>query len=184
VCCFVVAAPTLRARLLLLQELNNLGMLVSLTSLVRLNVSFNCLTQLNCIRALQQLQSLNISHNRLTTSGIEGLSSLRGLTQLICSHNRISSTEALVQLPDLQFLALHSNSINTAGDVLALSSLTKLQHITLGKNPVCKQENWEDGVIALLPGLQVSSSKCNLTSLQSLAQQWLPADPPAGPPEC
>jgi Leucine-rich repeat (LRR) protein len=163
-CCLAVAAPSLRVRLLLLQELTKLGKLVSLTSLVRLNVSFNCLTQLNGIQSLQQLQSLNISHNRLTTSGIEGLSSLRGLTQLICSHNRISSTEALVQLPNLQFLALHSNSINTASDVLALSSLTKLQHVTLCMNPVCKQENWKHGIIALLPGLQVSSSRCNLAS--------------------
>lgn len=142
-----------------------MGKLVSLTSLVRLNVSFNCLTQLNGIQSLQQLRSLNISHNRLTTYGIEGVSSLRGLTQLICSHNRISSTEALVQLPNLQFLALHSNSISTAGDVLALSSLTKLQHLTLCKNPVCKQENWTHGIIALLPGLQASSSRSKCTVL-------------------
>lgn len=139
-----------------MQNLTSLVGLSHLTTLTSLNVSFNAIPQLKDIQAFPSLRSLNISHNRLIS--VQELTALsQTLTQLVCSSNRITSTDALVQLPGLQFLALHNNSISTAASVLALTQLSRLEHLTLRKNPVCKQDNWQAATIAVLPSLQVSS---------------------------
>lgn len=134
--------------------------LVSLTSLQRLNVSFNSLASLQGIQSLCKLQHLDVSHNRLT--GVDPVSTLHNLTQLNCSHNQICCTSAVAHLPGLQFLALHSNRISKALQVVLLSHLTELQHLTLCGNPVCKQQDWQLATLALLPTLQVRliSSSC------------------------
>lgn len=137
-----------------MQNLTSLAGLSHLTTLTSLNVSFNSLQQLEGIQALPSLCSLNISHNRLIS--VQELTSLsQTLTQLVCSSNKITSTDALAHLPGLHFLALHNNSISTAASVLALTQLSKLKHLTLRKNPVCKQDNWQAATIAVLPSLQV-----------------------------
>jgi Leucine-rich repeat (LRR) protein len=125
---------------------------------VRLQLPFNCLSQLSGISALSQsLQQLDLSHNRLTSSSIQELSTLQGLTECWLGHNRISSVEALAALPNLQFLALHNNIISTAADVLQLSALSRLRHLTLCHNPVCKQQHWHAATVSMMPALQVCS---------------------------
>jgi Leucine-rich repeat (LRR) protein len=143
--------------LVLPQNLATLQQLTTVTSLVRLNVSFNCLTHLRGIGALTNLQQLDLGQNSLTQLE-PTLTALTNLSQLVCSRNKISSTEVVAQLPSLQFLALHNNSISTAADVLSLSQLTELKYLSLCNNPVCKQDNWQHATIALLPNLQVSHS--------------------------
>lgn len=141
------------------KELTSLRQLVSThTQLVRLQLSFNCLSQLNGMQALQSLRQLDLSHNRLTTSSLQELSTLQSLIDCRLGHNKISSAEALMALPDLQFLALHNNSISTAADVLQLSALSRLRHLTLCHNPVCKQPDWRAATISMMPALQVGSS--------------------------
>jgi hypothetical protein len=73
--------------------------------------------------------------------------------------NKISSTAALQALPALRMLALHSNAIARPSAVLLLSSLASLQHLTLARNPVCQHSSWREATIAVLPGLQVGSSR-------------------------
>lgn len=130
----------------------------SLTSLTNLNASFNALPNLRGIEALRNLQQLNISHNSKLTS-LDQVSALQSLTQLNAAHNAISTTGCLVNL-QLQFLALHNNSISTASEALGLSHLTCLKHLTLCNNAVCKQERWQDATIAVLPSLQVGWWLC------------------------
>lgn len=142
-----------------MQDTRSLGQILQLTHLQHLNVAFNALPNLKGIQALPHLQLLNVSHNQLTS--IQAVSALQGLTQLICSHNRIHNTEPLTGLQSLQFLALHNNTVSRAADVLALSRLTCLKHLTLCHNPVCMQVDcWERAIIgALAPSLEVSAGR-------------------------
>jgi Leucine-rich repeat (LRR) protein len=125
------------------------------------------LTHLKGIGALTNLQQLDVGHNSLTQLD-PTLTALTKLSQLVCSHNKISSTEVVAQLPSLQFLALHNNNVSTAADVLSLSQLTRLRYLSLCKNPVCKQDNWQHATVAILPNLQVSSS-----ATSAVLRMWL-----------
>lgn len=72
----------------------------------------------------------------------------------------------MARLPGLHFLALHSNKISKALQVVLLSHLAELKHLTLCGNPVCKQQDWQLATLALLPTLQVSFDQ--LSSLMAL----------------
>ena len=137
-----------------------------LTSLQKLNCSYNKLTALN-VQGLTALQELNFHSNQLTELDVQGLTALQ---KLDCSNNKLTAlnVQGLTALQELNF---YSNQLTE----LDVSNLTTLQKLSCGNNKL--PELNVQGLTALqelecyenkLTSLNVQG----LTSLQKLSCSW------------
>lgn len=78
-----------------------------MTSLKRLDLSFNSLTKLDNLECLKELRELNVSYNRVET--IDSLAKLVNLKVLNLSHNKIKKLENLKTLRKLEMLQVTGN---------------------------------------------------------------------------
>ncbi|ROT80528.1 putative dynein assembly factor 1, axonemal [Penaeus vannamei] len=87
--------------------------LTNLRSLVTLNVSYNMISRIEHLSGLPQLETLQISHNRLTTAeDTQQLAECSSLSCLDLSHNKINQAEivqVLGVMPELRVLQLTGN---------------------------------------------------------------------------
>ena len=82
-------------------------MLKQMTSLRRLDLSFNKLYKIGNLDCLKELRELNLSFNVIDS--IENLNKLPNLRTLILDHNRIKQLENLKNLRKLELLSITGN---------------------------------------------------------------------------
>eukprot|EP00057_Strongylocentrotus_purpuratus_P005896 XP_011660370.1 PREDICTED: protein flightless-1 homolog [Strongylocentrotus purpuratus] len=130
----------------------------SLSSLKRLNLSNNCITQLSAIDSWTRLETLNVARNKLTSlpptlcklislkrliiSGNQidfdglptGISKLVALEQFIAADNRLESVpEGICRCPKIKKLILTKNRLYTLPE--AIHFITDLETLDVRDNP-------------------------------------------------
>jgi Leucine-rich repeat (LRR) protein len=115
-------------------ELNEVFLMrAKLSNLVKLDLSNNLISsiELNTFKYLQQLETLDLSNNKLVYLSNAVFSGLKNLKNLILKSNLISNLIAAQfnSLPMLQFLDLSSNKITNleGSNFIYLNNLNKLQ---------------------------------------------------------
>ena len=106
-----------------------------MTTLKRLSLNSNAITQIALLATLENLQSLNLANNQITS--IVALEKMTNLSVLNLSNNQINKIHPLKNLKELIELNLGSNIID---DISALESLNKLESLNLRG---CKVSNYQ-----------------------------------------
>lgn len=120
-------------------EVSELGPLSGFTSLQELSLSSNIISDLSTLSNLNSLHTLSLSVNQIIDIG--PISELKALRRLWLSGNQIKDLRPLKNLPVLQRLRLDRNQIR---DLRPLSELTSLKMLRLDVNlltdlePLCK----------------------------------------------
>lgn len=152
-------------------ELTNLSNLGPLRSLLRLDASYNQLTRMGGLPLL--LTQLNLSHNKL--QHLEGIQQLTHLKELDVSFNRLTSLRDLTPrlplevlrvednrlqhscglegLASLRILSLANNFMESADELLFLSSTPALQIVNLQGNPLTHVRRYRQMVALLQPSI-------------------------------
>lgn len=101
-----------------------------------------------------QFDSIDLSDNAVVR--LEGFPKLPRLKQLLLNNNRITriGNELEESIPNLQWLILAGNKLTHLVDLNPLSSLPKLQYLSLMDNPVTKKPNYRLHVISRCPRLK------------------------------
>ena len=108
----------------------SLSPLSGLTSLRRLRLAENRISDVSPLAGLINLKRLDLPRNQIVD--ISPLSSLTGLTELYLHANRISDVSSLAGLINLEWLDLRVNQI---ADISSLDGLAARTHISWVKNP-------------------------------------------------
>lgn len=120
------------------------GSLAAFVYLRRLDLSCNCLDQLNGLGAAPNLKELNLSTNRISSEealrhdkGLGGLEKLKGLTKLDLSYNKLAGISPIFPLTNLTVLDVTANRLKSLEGVEALPKLrvllakkNRLRHVT------------------------------------------------------
>ena len=149
-------------------EIEGLVGIQNLTSLTRLTLDFNSITDISALSGLTRLTSLTLNDNSITDIG--ALSGLTSLTRLHLSRNSITDFDPLSGLTNLTSLHLHENSTS---DISAVSGLTNLTHLYVDKNSIS-----DISAVSGLTSLQVLSIDNNsITDISALRElrslMWL-----------
>ncbi|XP_077989316.1 leucine-rich repeat-containing protein 61-like [Glandiceps talaboti] len=118
------------------QGIDDLGCIGECTTLHRLDLSYNDISQLRPLSTLKQLNYLNISGNRIVS--LEPLKELENLKSLNIAGNLIGSIESLRCLGDLD-------------DLEDLRLKDTINHLT---NPICHNTQYKEKIMILLPRLK------------------------------
>lgn len=102
-------------------------------NVVSLNLSYNGITEIQCLEPLQQLTDLDLADNQITE--IKGLESLKKLTKLELDSNQITEIKGLESLKNLTKLDLGYNQIT---EIKGLELLKKLRKLDLRRNQITK----------------------------------------------
>ncbi|MEG5231447.1 leucine-rich repeat domain-containing protein [Microcoleus sp. B3-D3] len=102
-----------------------------LSSMTRLDLSDNRITDISSLGSLTNLTTLHLNNNRITD--ISFLGSLTNLTTLHLNNNRITDISSLGSLTNLTTLHLNNNQIT---DISSLGSLTNLTELNLSDNRI------------------------------------------------
>lgn len=100
----------------------------------------------------------------LDIDAIEGLERAKSLRRLYLSRNKLASMKGLQGLTSLETLHLEDNRISTFLDLLPLRSLPALRKLALERNPICKSEGFELGMLAALLPQITSVNGLNVTA--------------------
>jgi len=108
---------------------------------------------------LDQFDCLDLTDNEVRK--LDGFPHLIRLKTLMLGNNRIVRiSEGLeLNIPNLQTLILTNNSINELADLEPLTSLKKLEMLSLLHNPVITKRNYRQYVIHKFPSLRVLDFK-------------------------
>lgn len=111
-------------------DINNLA---PLRQLVVLDLGFNNISDISCLKEHYNLQELSLAGNQLTD--LSPLGNLHSLRRLNLAGNRIKDIQALGSLVNLEELNLADNIIE---DISVLNYLPNLQKINLDKNEITR----------------------------------------------
>ncbi len=112
-------------------SLSDISALEDLTNLTTLYLSGNSLSDISALEDLTNLTTLSLPDNNL--SDISALEDLTNLTTLGLTDNSISDISTLQNLTNLTTLGLDDNSLS---DISPLENLTNLRYLTLAKNSI------------------------------------------------
>mmetsp|Transcript_21790 Transcript_21790/g.36042 ORF Transcript_21790/g.36042 Transcript_21790/m.36042 type:complete len:535 (-) Transcript_21790:643-2247(-) len=141
-------------------------------------VQINDMVMLRCLRELHlycngivsyeyeqdtfpELEVLNLAYNALSVQSVEELSKLPCLRELDLSYNSLSALPRdLSEFQSLEALSLDRNHLCRDSSIVALSTIPRLQYLSLRGNLLKKipQAASEDGGFALLQFLDVSEN--------------------------
>ena len=122
-----------------------------------IDLSSRKLSDISSLSFCSSLTILNLSSNCL--SDITPLSKLHSLQILVLNSNSISELAPLSQLYQLNSLELAGNVLSYMGQFIHLGSLVNLKQLLINdtrnqlSNPVCKQADYFQQVIEILPTL-------------------------------
>lgn len=104
---------------------------------------------------LDQFDTIDFSDNDIRK--MDSFPLLKRLKNLLFNNNRIVRIgDNLGEvIPNLNTLVLTNNSIHELGDLDSLASFTKIEHLSLLRNPVCAKKHYRYYVIHKLPSLRV-----------------------------
>jgi len=103
--------------------------LLELPYIVKLDISFNCLTSIKGISSLTKLETLLLQKNDLNKADFLEITCLKRIIQLDLSENKLRNTvniECLYNIPTLEYLCLNDNELKywiIAKDMLSLQQL-------------------------------------------------------------
>lgn len=171
------------------------GNLVTLTSKMEfVYLRDNKLSTLNGIEILRRVKVLDLSFNEFKGSGFEPLATCKALQQLYLAGNQITSLSDLPQLPNLEFLSVAQNKIESLDmapqprlQVLAASKnnittlkdfphLPALEHLRLEENPILESFHVEAQSILLVgPSLKKFNDRDLSLEERELARMYPPS---------
>ena len=106
-----------------------------LTSLKKLDLSFNKITKIDNLDVLKELRELNLSFNRIET--MENLGKIVNLRLVNLSHNKIRRLENLKNLRKLEVLSITGNLLEDLTVYgTGLEPLLELKELNAGKNKI------------------------------------------------
>lgn len=115
----------------------DITVLSAMKNLTELNLSHNNISDIDGLKSNTKLQTLDLSHNKLDTTGdynsISSLSRLGRLKYLNLDNNNICNITPISNLTDIVSLKLNSNKI-TPSSIDSIVGLTSLKEIGLGYN--------------------------------------------------
>eukprot|EP00066_Takifugu_rubripes_P005447 XP_003969498.1 PREDICTED: leucine-rich repeat-containing protein 49 [Takifugu rubripes] len=103
---------------------------------LRIDLDRRCLVECPQLNVMDELQLLNLQHNKITT--IQHLSHLQKLVFLNLNDNYISEMTGIEALGSLRILMLGNNRIRK---ICCLASLSKLNILDLHDNQICRIQN-------------------------------------------
>ncbi|XP_052797623.1 leucine-rich repeat and IQ domain-containing protein 1-like [Mya arenaria] len=130
-----------------------------------LDVSHNKLTSIHGLDGCTNIRILNLAHNNITRIG--GMNSLRRLHTLDVSYNQLISTDGLGATPTVQVLDMSHNHLQAVEDLEKLCLLVKLDATANNLQHVPSLENQ-----VLLVELLLADN--SISHLNNLAAVWLP----------
>lgn len=106
---------------------------------------FSCLSVSGCLANLEQLETLLVSKNKLTTDGVTGISNLRCLRILDLSGNDIDDFHAVTHLQELRSLDISGNPAATTETTLVelisqMTSLLVMNGVKLNRERIRKED--------------------------------------------
>ena len=107
-------------------------------NLYKLQLQTNKIRKLRILDGCDNLQILNLSDNRLNSTGLTILPKITGLKSIDFSYNEIDSLEHFANLREIESLNLSNNEIK---EIPQLSKLSRLKYLDLTGNPIKKLEN-------------------------------------------
>jgi len=113
-------------------SISDMRMLMPFSSLERLDLSGNIITDITPLGMLKNLNVLNLRDNRI--SDIDAIKNLKNLRELNLRDNRVADLTPLAGLNDLTYLNIHSNK--EAVSLQPLSKLTGLQTLIMRNVPI------------------------------------------------
>ena len=116
--------------------------------LTRLNVSSNCLRDLQGVTAATSLKELVLDCNFLTD--LTGIHHLQDLALLSANSNYIHSVDELKFCPRVQVVSLRDNNLRSFEQVKSFSDLEYLAEVNLQGNEVAEARDYRDTLIYLL----------------------------------
>eukprot|EP00892_Ulva_mutabilis_P004335 jgi/Ulvmu1/2273/UM013_0120.1 len=129
---------------------------MSCVHLYHLDLRGNRIAAIENLGATQnQFDCIDLSDNNVVR--LDGFPRLERLSMFIANNNRVASIAPALekQLPKLDTLILTNNKIERLADVAALSTCTKLTHLSLLDNPVARQRDFRLYAIFRLKSLKV-----------------------------
>ncbi|HMB90933.1 MAG TPA: leucine-rich repeat domain-containing protein, partial [Rhodothermales bacterium] len=99
--------------------------LADCTQLETLDISHNKLTTLPSLEALERLESLDASNNEM--EAVSGLAGLPSLQHLNLYGNRLTTLDAITNLPRLDYLSVAGNMLETLDGLRDLPALRRLE---------------------------------------------------------
>mmetsp|Transcript_9653 Transcript_9653/g.15802 ORF Transcript_9653/g.15802 Transcript_9653/m.15802 type:complete len:558 (+) Transcript_9653:161-1834(+) len=123
--------------------------LAGLDSLTKLQLDNNIIERTENLSGLRNLTWLDLSFNNIEK--IEGLEALVNLTDLSLFNNRITTVENLDTLLNLTVLSIGNNNIKQYDTTIQyLRKFQNLRCLNLAGNPMCKDQDYKNYVLAFL----------------------------------
>ena len=133
-------------------------------SLCTLDCSHNQLSNLDSLRGFANLEILNASHNLLQEIGPDNCSRIMSLD---ISHNRLSTSIDCLRMPELCDLLIDHNMLKSVQDLRLLAHNTNLRSMTLEGNPLCKEAGYLADIAVMLP-----PSLCSIDGVSIVSAQY------------
>ncbi|KAJ7537696.1 hypothetical protein O6H91_11G017600 [Diphasiastrum complanatum] len=149
--------------------LRAIDFLVGLESLTKLYLDNNNISKIENISHLPTLTLLDLSFNKIQK--IEGLEALTNLEDLSLYNNQIEKTSGLETLQNLNSLSLGKNFLKSLDSVLSLRRLKCLRVLTLEGNPISKDPEYRNYVIAHVEDLKYLDHRFVDTSCVTAARE-------------
>ncbi|KAI8343880.1 hypothetical protein BC941DRAFT_497280 [Chlamydoabsidia padenii] len=145
----------LKALILNNNQLSKVPGLDVLTNLNTLVISHNSVTKIPNLMALPKLVKVSASHNKLKeVPNLSGQSA--SLKELRLNDNKIVTIpNTLRKCQALAIIDLGNNRISKWSDIASLGSLLNLHNLNLRGNPITKNKDYKDKILALVPSLRV-----------------------------
>lgn len=145
-------APTTEVLTMSFKNIGRIENLVGFENLTKLCLDNNCIQEIVNLDHLVNLRWLDLSFNKISV--IDGLSKLAKLEDLSLYSNRVSEIKGLECCQNLQCLSLGSNAIESIDQVTRLRQLKSLRMLTLKGNPIYKEPEYKNAILAYVDGLK------------------------------
>ncbi|XP_072024760.1 uncharacterized protein [Amphiura filiformis] len=141
-------------------QLKSIADLSRCRKLQEVDVSYNQVTDISGLKNLPHLTVLSVSNNLLNTSCLKAVGKLKCLQTLDISHNRLSDVDSIpMQFPSLEVLNITYNNISKWNTMCSLSKCENLSELFASGNPFCKDNgekpNYHSELQTVIPSLEI-----------------------------
>ncbi|XP_032217773.2 uncharacterized protein LOC5517346 isoform X3 [Nematostella vectensis] len=119
-----------------------------LPNIESLNLSHNCIEEINHLESLSELEVLDLSHNKLRAIPTNLNAKLGNIRKLNLANNQLSCVDGLEKLYSLVELDLRSNLLTEVSSVVLIGDLPCLENLHLEGNPLTKESSYRVRVLS------------------------------------
>ena len=123
-------------------NISNMSILESFSSLTKISASSNKITDLSFLQDLKNLQNINFSNNNITN--IDSLKNLTNLKYVYLDNNQIENISAFANLNNIKEISIAGNKITDAG---VLTNLVSVENIDISRNNITSISNFNMNTI-------------------------------------